>query len=531
MKNTVRHIRIKKLYSVALIAISISLSGCISAPTDYTPANLEDITDTMLRPAALPLENQDTPVTLEAAQKRSIMHNAEYSRQERQFSETIRRSGQRGRDFLPKVYLNSFGQWRSNTNGSVGVRVSEQDATIPEDFFTGQDRAFAVSNLTATWDILEIGMSGLRANKRTISAFKQGEQNQYLCNKLIVDVENAYWRAVAYEQAAQKSDWLKSRIEYALKLSKDRIDSDEEKTLDELMFQRELIDINRWYESIYRGLTSSKADLARLMNLPLGTNFSLSETHLPQDLGELARSDVNTLVELAYKNRPEVRQALYAKDLIELDNREAVLSHLPALKLFLGANTDSNSFLLNQSFASAGLNLSWDLLRLGQIKETKRRGQSRLRDSQNETAVLASAIMAQVMIARQQIDTLDYDLSLAWKALNIQTKITEALHKSVTEDDKPETYLVKEELMRELASLRENLARAELYTAHARLKQSVGIVDMCTVSTPDTLVEAPLALAETPLVEKLPKTIEVAENRVPQKISNRRNKLSFKTSG
>lgn len=476
---------IRKLRGLSMIALITSLSACISSPFDFASSKFEDFTDTLLRPAAQPLDAPNEAITLETAKRRTLNHNSEYSRQERQFAETVRLSGQRGKDLLPKVYLNGFGQWRSNINASVGTRVSDQNATVNEDFFTAQDQVYGVSNLTATWDLLEIGMSGLRANKRTLSAFKQGEQNQYLCNKLMVDVEHAYWRAVAYDQAAKKSDWLKSRIEFALTLSQERIKAEPETKLSELMFQRELLDINRWYESIFRGLTSSRADLARLMNLPLGTDFDLSETYIPKDLGDLVISDVKTLVELAYKNRPEIRQALYTKDLIKLGNKEAIYSHFPALKLFLGANTDSNSFILNQNFASAGVNLSWDLIRLGQIGETKKRGQTRLMDQKRETEITASAIMAQVMIAREQVEKLDHDLSLAWRALNVQAKITDSLFESVQTDEKPETYLVKEELMRELAKLRENLARAELYTANARLKQSVGLVELCAVSKPD----------------------------------------------
>ena len=93
--------------------------------------------------------------------------------------------------------------------------------------------------------------------------------------------------------------------------------------------------------------------------------------------------------------------------------------------------------------------------------------------------VLASAIMAQVMIAREQMHKLDYDLTLAWKALSVQGEITEDLSADVASGKKPETYLVKEELMRELSFIREQMARAELHTAKARLQQSVGLVPTC----------------------------------------------------
>ena len=201
----------------------------------------------------------------------------------------------------------------------------------------------------------------------------------------------------------------------------------------------------------------------------------------------------------AYQNRPEIRQALYRSDLTRLSNKEALWRHLPGMRVFIGANHNTNSFVLNQDFASAGLNLSWDLLRLGQIGETKRAGELAIVDQERQTEMLAGAVMAQVMIAREQMNKLNYDLTLAWKALSVQSQITDDLAADVSSGDKPETYLVKEELMRELSFIREQIARAELHTAKARLEQSIGTVPHCQSGDPtstDSTIVADYVSAE-----------------------------------
>jgi len=154
------------------------------------------------------------------------------------------------------------------------------------------------------------------------------------------------------------------------------------------------------------------------------------------------------------------------------------------MRFFLGGSNNSNSFILNSNFASAGASLSWDLLRFGQIGETKRKGKIALDQEARQTEILASAIMAQVMIAREQIHKLDYDLTLAWKALSVQGEITDDLSADVASGKKPETYLVKEELMKELSFIREQMARAELHTAKARLQQTIGLVPICQSQEP-----------------------------------------------
>jgi len=479
----------KSVFLSCCFSTAAALGGCATTAVEYNSTTVNEITDSTLRPTAIALEASQ-PLSLDFVRSRTLAHNSEYGRAQSQLIETVRKAGNRGKDFLPQVYANSYASYRNNTNASVGVKVDGTSSGRSKDFFTAQDQASAISNFTASWDLLEIGLSSFKANRRAINAYSQGEQNQYLCNRLMVDVENAYWRAVAFEQAEKKSDWLKSRVAFALNLSQKRAEENPETKLQELMFQREIIDINRWYQSLYRSLISAKPDLARLMNVPAGTEFNLQSKRLPSSLGALGEQETMSLIETAYKNRPEIRQSLYKADLTKLKNEEDLWRHLPALRFFIGGNNNSNSFILNQSFASAGANLSWDLMRLGQIGETKRKGKVALVADQRQTEILASAVMAQVLIAREQMYKLDYDLTLAWKGLSVQGEITDDLNADVAAGDKPETYLVKEELMRELSFIREQMARAELHTAKARLEQSIGLVPKCQSPTP-TLTTSP----------------------------------------
>ena len=476
IKTKTRNLK-SSLIACALLATT-ALTGCATTAVQYNADTVSSVTDATLRPQAAALEVTG-PLNINHVRTRTLAHNSEYARAQTQLMETVRKAGQRGKDLLPQVYASSYGTWRNNASASVGMKVDDTSGSMPEDFYTAQDQAIAISNFTTSWDLLEIGLSGFKANRRAINAYSQGEQNQYLCNKLMVDVENAYWRAVAFEQAEKKADWLKSRVAYALSLSEQRASENPDSKLQELMFQRELIDINRWYQSLFRSLVSAKPELARLMNVPAGTEFDLQSARLPSNLGGIGKQDAVSLIAAAYKNRPEIRQALYKADLTEIKNEEDLWRHLPAMRFFIGGNSNSNSFVLNSNFVSAGANLSWDLLRLGQIGETKRNGKLALAEDNRQTEILASAIMAQVMIAREQMHKLDYDLTLAWKALSIQGEITDDLNADVISGKKPETYLVKEELMRELSFIREQMARAELHTAKARLEQSIGIVPMC----------------------------------------------------
>jgi len=481
-----RFLLLKKFPLVpSIIAGSVVLSGCETTAIRYDGQDDIRFEEKQLRSGAAPLTVQG-PLSLAQVERRALQHNSEYAQAQTQLINAVNKAGKRGKDIMPTLFASSYGNWRNNVGAGTAINVESERDESSESFFTAQDQAVATSDFTASWDLLEVGLAGYKANRRTIQSFNQAEQNQYLCNKLVVDVNNAYWRAVAFEEAERKSKWLQSRVFYALDVSQKRAEENPNTKYIELLFQREIIDLNRWYQALFRSLVSAKPDLARLMNLPAGTEFELESKRLPAGLGEFAKKDITELVYTAYRSRPEIKQAQYRQDLTRIRNKETLWRHLPALRLFVSGNDTTNSFVLNSNFISAGANLSWDLMRLTQIGETKRQGQIALDADKQQAEIIASAIMAQVMIAKEQVKKLDFDLSLAWKGLSIQGQIADDIRAGVEKGEKQETMLIKEELLKELYFLREQMTRAELHTAKARLEQSIGQVSACQASISDT---------------------------------------------
>ena len=423
-----------------------------------------------------------SPLMLEDARKMALSRNLVYRQKvDRMLFDLQAKS--KSQSMMPQIYTNSFGRWRNNTNASVGVKVDELGASIPEDFYTAQDRSHANSNLTLSWNLLDVSLSGHRKALNQVDGYNAMEEARLGCHQLMVDVERAYWRKAAYDKALKKREWLNSRIDYGLALSSKNAEADPKSRLDELMFQRELIDIKRWYESMYRTLASAESDLTKLINVPHGTTFTVNTGVTPSsEVGSSLSQPLGVLFQTALQKRPELRRAYYSLDKIDLQNEQDMLRHLPGLNLFVSGNNDTNSFALNKDFLSAGVNLSWDVLNLLNISETRERGKSQVTLQNQDIKVVASAIMAQVMLATEEVKNLEHEMSLAWKAKDIQANITENVAKNVTEQGTKETYLVKEELLRELSVLREEISRAELMAANARLSQSLGTMESCQTS-------------------------------------------------
>ncbi len=73
---------------------------------------------------------------------------------------------------------------------------------------------------------------------------------------------------------------------------------------------------------------------------------------------------VDDLEAVAMVRRPEINEEAYLARNIALETREALIRMLPGATLFGGVNTDSNSFLVNNNWANAGVQVSWNLLSL-----------------------------------------------------------------------------------------------------------------------------------------------------------------------
>ena len=133
----------------------------------------EGFTDSLLRPSAAPLQSQE-PLSIEQVRVRALTHNSEYARSQAQLLETVRKAGVRGKELLPTAYANSYGTWRNNTSASVGEKVNETNSDAAREFYTAQDQGVAISNYTASWDLLELGLSSFKSNRRKINAIMQG---------------------------------------------------------------------------------------------------------------------------------------------------------------------------------------------------------------------------------------------------------------------------------------------------------------------------------------------------------------------
>src|SRR5205807_8362229 len=119
-------------------------------------------------------------------------------------------------------------------------------------------------------------------------------------------------------------------------------------------------------------LAQAKIDLAVLVNAPPGGELRVATVagdarHVP----DLA-ADVEKLEVLALQMRPEMAEEGYRARISADEARKALIGLLPGVNLDTGLNYDSNRFLLNNTWASAGVSVAFNLVKAFSLPAVRR---------------------------------------------------------------------------------------------------------------------------------------------------------------
>ena len=148
-------------------------------------------------------------------------------------------------DKLPRLVANAGFSNRDNFSGSRSsalidsTSVGEQ-SLVPS---TSSERDVIDSDLTLSWDVLDFGLSYVRAKQAADGVLIANERKRRVANRIIEDVRTAYWRAVSAERLVDKLSKLESDIERALTESDAAYRKRQTSPLSALTYQRELLDI------------------------------------------------------------------------------------------------------------------------------------------------------------------------------------------------------------------------------------------------------------------------------------------------
>jgi outer membrane protein TolC len=456
---------------VSMLAAGL-LSGCSVKPDALTDDEISAFVGLNAEQVVANQEALHGSIGLYEAMARALKYNLDYRVEMMNEALAARSLDVKSAALLPQVVAQSGYSGRDPNSGSYSQSLTTGDRS--KDASTSSQAEAVNADISASWNVLDFGLSYVRAKQAGDEALIATERRRKTVNRIIEDVRTSYWRAASAERLLSGLQSLEGRVNAALSNSRSLAHDGSLAPLTALTYQRELVDIRKQIHQLELELKTAKIQLAALMNVPPGSKFTLvipsrSENHL-----KLTNSG-EELVEMAMRNRPELREALLKERISAKEANAQLLQLLPGIQVFGGVNWDSNDFLVHSNWLSWGAKASWNLMRVFQLPTLKRENEARDAVNREQALALTMAVFTQVHASRARYAQNAEILKDSADYFSVQQRILKQVRASAASDATSEQALIREEMNTLVASVKYDIAHADLQNAFANVYASVGV--------------------------------------------------------
>ena len=442
-----------------IIPAGLLITGCTVKTEPLTPqANAAFAQDKLMRVTA----NQE-PVTgsidLYEAMARALKYNLDTKVEIMEAALKTREADLVSYSALPKVVAGAGYDGRN-----------EGDPSTP----STRDPDVNNADLTFSWNILDFGLSYVRAKQAADQALIQDEMKRRIVNKVIEDTRTAYWRAVSYQRLVGRMRALEGRVAVALRDTRGLSSGGESSPLVALTYERELIEVKREIELLEGELRVAKSQLAALMNIDPASKFTLAAPgRAPMKLG--VPDDIREMYRIAAENRPEMREVAYRLRINEKEVNAALLDILPGFNVYAGANYDSNEFIATNDWVSWGAKVSVNLMKIATLPAVQKKIDAEKEMLDARSLSVAMAVMTQVHISKARYLHLKGSYATAAALSNVSHRILKQVRDETDAQKTSEQILIREEMNSLLADVKLDMAYADLQNAYANVYASLGV--------------------------------------------------------
>lgn len=417
-------------------------------------------------------EDVKNAITLHEAIARALKYNMEYR------VKLMEQAVERGSlkiskfDLLPALTANAGYHDRSRHSGATSMSLIDRSESLVAS--TSSEKIYWDVSLGLSWNVLDFGVSFVRAKQQADQIMIANELRRKAIQNIVLDVTNAYWRAVAAQR-------IKKDFEEALKTTQAALERSEELEsrllilpLKALENQQALLDLNQKLLEFKRGMNSATFQLASLMNLKPGTDF---QVFIPDDtvLPLLPEGELELLEEAALLNRSEVREGDYKKRISRLEVRKAMLQMLPGLDLNATRSYTSNKFTYFPYWNELTGRLTYNIFNLfsGPANIEFAKTAEKLEDVRRMT--LNMAVLTQVHLSLQDYQDALQNYTLAKRQETVKERIEKQVAAAKKAETTDELQSVLSRMRKLSAIMRSGMTYAGLQSSAARIYHTIGV--------------------------------------------------------
>ena len=462
----------RNLFTSAAVVTFVAVSGC-AVKTE--PLTDEDRMNRVTEDMEALFKDQEVvtgKITLSEAMARAIKYNLDYRVKLLEEAMTEAEHNVARMDLLPQMAINAGYTNRSNVNASSSQSITTGLESLETS--TSEEKARDIADFSLVWNVLDFGVSYITAKQRSDQIFIAKEKRRKAIQNIMQDVRVAYWQAVSADDLARETDALIRETRAALEESRELEKKGLQPPIEAMQFQEGLLSTLRVLWTLRERLSTSKAELAALMNIRPGSDFELEPSAKEVEPVEI-KVAIEELENFALINRPELREADYQMRISSAEVKKAMARMMPGIELQIGADYDSNRFLLNNDWSDAGLRITWNLFNLFSGPANKRRAEAQVEVDQIRRLSLSMAVLSQTNIAYQRYLLARSNYKLASNILKVKNQIAEQEKIRVEANQSDQLSLIRRKSEALVARMQNDLALADLQNAIGRMLNSVGM--------------------------------------------------------
>lgn len=415
------------------------------------------------------------PITLYEAMARAIKYNREHRLKMMESALAMHETKLSRFDLLPKLTASAGYQGRDDERASSSESYKTGQESLEASI--SQDKHLRTSDITFTWNVLDFGLSYVRAKQQSDKYLMAKEVERKTIHNIIREVNVAWWDALTAQNIIKEIDPLMIRVQNALTdsemIEKQRLDS----PLKALNYQRSLVEMLRSLETLKKNLLLAKPKLASLMGVPFGQDFYLEQPAAPNTILDIYW-DMPTMEKIALLARPELMEARYKSRITEKETKAAILKILPNINMDAGWNWDSNSYLVDSNWIDYGARVSWNMFNIFKTPQTLDMIKISKKVQKERTLAMSMSVLMQLHIAKVNYIQSKKRFLIDDKAYSIEKRIFEQIQAATLTKSNGEQSLISQELAMLLSKVKKEKSYSELKNNFHTILISMGIDPM-----------------------------------------------------
>ena len=377
-------------------------------------------------------------------------------------------------EMLPAIATNAgySGSEKYNASASATVASNDLAGSLGSSYSTSRQKDVNTQDIGFTWNALDFGLSYIRAGQNSNRYLISEEMERKAEHNIVRDVIRSYWNTLSADKLIRKYDPLLIEVDKALNDSQKIEELLLTKPMDALLYQKELLDIQRALQSQKQLFIDSRIQLGTLMGLLPNQKFKIVHTNDPLTILDMS---LEGMEEYALFHRPELIESHYEEIISVQQAKAGMISLLPGLNFNAAWTHSSNDHLMNKTNYEYGSTVGANLLNIFNYPKIKKINQTNTEIIKEKRLALSMAVLSQVHLAN-----IDYSLALeeydtAERYYQVSRKITEQVKNAQKIARFGNLELIREQASLLVAELRYDIAYSKLQHSIGKLYTSVGL--------------------------------------------------------